>query len=95
MRTCWKHEWARAINNIEWAKIHVRRARLKVEKRGMNCAAGECDIILSTLEEAQETLKDLINVYGISQKASPSSLDRHMKGQRTKRGQVEAWVKAY
>jgi len=22
---CWKYEWARAINNLEWAKIHIKR----------------------------------------------------------------------
>lgn len=30
---CWKNEWAMAINNLNWAVIHVGRALVKLEKR--------------------------------------------------------------
>jgi hypothetical protein len=47
---CWKYEWARAINNLEWAKIHIKRltTRWKSEAEvyrsyhGFNKKAGAC-----------------------------------------------------
>lgn len=30
---CWKQEWAGAINNLNWAIIHVKRAQIKLQKR--------------------------------------------------------------
>jgi len=71
---CWKLEWARAINNLEWAKKHIERARDKVEKRNLGQAAGECTAMLVFLSGIQLQLKDLIDEYGISRgkrRASP------------------------
>ena len=90
---CWKHEWARAVNNLEWAKIHIQRAREKVTLRNLDLAAGECTAMLVMLTGIQEGLKDLIEEYGISKKARASSLETHLKGRRVKSGKVAAWVK--
>lgn len=30
---CWKYEWARAVNNLNYAITHVERARAKIHKR--------------------------------------------------------------
>lgn len=30
---CWKYEWAMAVNNLNYAIIHVERARRKIHKR--------------------------------------------------------------
>lgn len=89
---CWKHEWAKAINNLNWAKIHVLRARTKVQKRGMDNATKRCDELLKTLTDAQQNLKCMIDSFGISKKTSAPSLDKLMSGSRKKRGKVEAWV---
>lgn len=91
---CWKHEWARAINNLEWAKIHIERAQIKVKKRNRIIATNTCEELIELLKEAQDTLKDLIVMEGISMKEKAPSLEKRMKGSRVKSGQVEAWVKS-
>ena len=30
---CWKHEWAMAINNLQWAIKHIDRAKSSLKKR--------------------------------------------------------------
>ena len=90
---CWKHEWARAVNNLEWAKIHIERARAKVEKRNLSLPAGECTAMIVMLSGIQEGLKDLIKTYGISKKGAARSLEKHMEGRRTKSGKIAHWVR--
>ena len=91
---CWKHEWARAINNLEWAKIHIQRAKVKVQNRNLVTAAEVCERLAENLEELQGELKNLIRLYGISKKQGAESLEKHMRGRRVKSGKVMAWVKA-
>ncbi len=33
MKMCWKYEWAKAVNNLNHAIVHVERARKKIHKR--------------------------------------------------------------
>lgn len=33
MKMCWKYEWAKAVNNLNRAIIHVEGARKKIHKR--------------------------------------------------------------
>lgn len=90
---CWKHEWARAVNNLNWANIHIERAKVKVEKRGTLEAAAKCQLLIEKLAAIQEELKDLIENYGISRKKKSTSMEGHMKGRRKKRGKIKQWVK--
>ena len=90
---CWVHEWAKAINSIEWAKIHVERARIKVKKRGLGGATQECDKLIDTLQASQDQLKSLIEKYGIFKTNDAESLIHSMTSGRTKAGKIEAWVK--
>lgn len=92
---CWKHEWARAVNNLEWAKIHIERAKLKVEKRGMDKATRSCEELLETLDNAQMNLKCMIDSFGISKKETAVSLEKHMEGRRVKTGRIVSWVNKY
>jgi len=89
---CWKHEWAKAVNNINWALIHIERARIKVDKRGLKGAADLCEELMDDLKGTQEELKILIKDYGISKKRRSPTLQKHMKGQRRRAGKVQAWV---
>lgn len=89
---CWKHEWAKAVNNINWALIHIERARIKVERRNNSEVAMECACLIGTLTNAQTRLKNLIDQHGISGVKGSKSTEKHMRGQRRKRGDVQAWV---
>ena len=89
---CWKHEWARAVNNLNWAKIHIERAKVKVEKRGALDAGAKSQLLIERLAAIQEELKALIENHGISRKKKSSSMEGHMKGRRKKRGKIEEWV---
>lgn len=90
---CWKHEWAKAVNNLEWAKIHTERARIKVERRNLSEAAQTCANLIGELDDIQGQLRKLIEVYGISTKKDAPSVERNLKGRRIKAGKIAAWVK--
>jgi len=92
---CWVHEWAKAINSLEWAKIHVKRAAEKTEKRGLKEAAEVSRDIIKTLESKQWVLKNLIEDFGIFREQNALSLQLHMQGKRVKSGKVHEWVEAY
>ncbi len=89
---CWKHEWARAVNNLEWAKIHVQRAIIKTTKRHMHYATARGEKLLQELTRIQEELKEMVDTYGISTKQAAKSVKENMDGRRKKRGKVQDWV---
>jgi len=89
---CWKNEWAKAVNNINWALIHIERAKIKVERRNNSEAALESACLIGTLTNVQTRLKNLIDEHGISRVYDSKSTEKHMKGQRRTRGKVQAWV---
>jgi len=89
---CWKNEWAKAINNLNWALIHIERARIKVERRNNSEAVQECRLLTLNLKCVQDRLKNLIDQHGIRRVDGSITTERQMRGQRTKRGEVEAWV---
>jgi len=92
---CWKNEWARALNNINWALIHIERAKVKVEKRNNSEAAQECSCLIGTLSNVQTRLKDLIAEHGISRVKGSTSTEKYMRGQRRKRGKIQPWVQKH
>jgi len=79
---CWKNEWARAVNNVESAKIHIRRARAKVECRGLFEAVERCDNAIQWLERIQENLNKLIADFGITSVKGSRTTETLLKGQR-------------
>ena len=84
---CWKDEWAKAVNNIEWAIIHTDRAQSKLEKRGNSPGVDECKEVITELRQSQEQLKSMIEKYGIRKKENAVMAKRSMAGHRISRGQ--------
>lgn len=87
---CWKFEWARAINNLNRAILHINRAREKVEKRSeraklpevkfkWNLATRKCKLLITVLQSVQRDLDKLIEEFGIKRKAHAQTIEK-LKG---------------
>jgi len=83
---CWKQEWAMAINNLNWAIIHVQRAQVKVRKRQLTAADVQSTDIVQRLRQTQEELKRMIDSYGIKRTPNPARVQELMTGKRTVKG---------
>ena len=87
---CWKDEWAKAVNNLEWAIIHTERAQGKLEKKRRFPGVDKCEEIIADLRQKQEQLKELIETYGITRTENPAMANISMVGRRTSRG--KPWI---
>jgi len=83
---CWVYEWARALNNLTWAIIHIERARAKTEKRGLKDATVKSKVIIDYLQNFQEELGVLISTYGIKRNPKAPTIRKLARGQRRVRG---------
>ena len=98
---CWKQEWAAAVNNLNWAILHINRAKTKLEKRSLNDlkkplspadidaakkGLEKCKEIIASLEASQEELKWLIENVGLWRKDSPKRTKVLMAGRRKTSG---------
>lgn len=92
---CWKNEWARAYRNLQWAIIHIDRAKEKLHTRSINqlkikltpeeiasSTKGfyECRNIINRLQSEQLMLKWLIENVGLWVKDDSASTQRLMEG---------------
>ena len=79
---CWKHELARSVNNLNWALIHLNRARDKLhDRRWMDGEARAAEVI-ETLMKQQQAIRELVEQYGITRKENERSTARHLDGRR-------------
>jgi len=96
------HEWARAFNNLNHAKLHLERARKKVGKRSKELkleskrrhyakAERECSKLLSVMDQAQKDIEGLIYTYGIKQDKELKHLRKLMNPPHKRMGKTKEW----